>query len=105
MPEKKRLKKVATLDHLKESNALSIDLNQGLSIALFLINGQVYALDNHCPHKMAPLAEGKLDQHTIICPWHCWKFDVTSGRCTSGQDTCVKTYHVIIEDNNVYIEF
>jgi nitrite reductase (NADH) small subunit len=104
MAEKKRLKKIATLDHLKKSNALSVDIDQGLSIALFLINGQVYALDNHCPHKMALLAEGTLDKHTIICPWHCWKFDITSGRCTSGQDAYVKTYRVTIENNNVYVE-
>jgi nitrite reductase (NADH) small subunit/3-phenylpropionate/trans-cinnamate dioxygenase ferredoxin subunit len=52
---------------------------QGIWIALFNVEGTFYAIDNTCPHAGGPLGEGRLDGTTIECPWHGWKFDVTSG--------------------------
>ncbi len=39
--------------------------------------GEVFALDNICPHMQAPLSEGWIcaDKNTIICPFHALEFD------------------------------
>ena len=34
----------------------------------------------HCPHRLASLAYGRVDDEGIRCPYHGWKFD-RSGRC------------------------
>jgi 5,5'-dehydrodivanillate O-demethylase oxygenase subunit len=34
----------------------------------------------HCPHRLASLAYGRVDHEGIRCPYHGWKFDGT-GRC------------------------
>lgn len=103
MLENKRLRKVAKLSHLKENKGLSCDLDEELSIALFLKENKIFAINNHCPHKMALLSEGSLEGNSIVCPWHCWKFDITNGKCLSGQDAKVKTYEVVIKGDDVFI--
>ncbi len=44
-------------------------------------NGQVAALDDHCPHRGIPLSDGVFDGRLIECCYHGWKFD-TAGVCT-----------------------
>lgn len=68
----------------------------GISIGIFNVEGEFYALHNRCPHQQAPLCEGELtgvttaaavgeydwekDGEILTCPWHGWEFDVTTGR-------------------------
>ncbi len=42
---------------------------------------RVVALDAHCPHMGAHLAEGSVEGREIRCFFHAWRFDA-SGRCT-----------------------
>jgi len=44
------------------------------------VAGTLYALDNNCPHNGGPLSKGSLHETTLTCPWHAWRWDVTSGR-------------------------
>jgi len=43
------------------------------------INGVIRALDNECPHRGGPLAEGLIEDGKLICPWHAWSFDPATG--------------------------
>jgi NADPH-dependent 2,4-dienoyl-CoA reductase/sulfur reductase-like enzyme/nitrite reductase/ring-hydroxylating ferredoxin subunit len=42
------------------------------------VEGQYYAFGGNCPHYGAPLNNGLLKDHTLICPWHHACFDVRS---------------------------
>jgi nitrite reductase/ring-hydroxylating ferredoxin subunit len=48
-------------------------------MALYLIEGEVIALQAFCPHMEGPLFEGTLSDGTITCPWHRWCYDVRTG--------------------------
>jgi nitrite reductase (NADH) small subunit len=48
--------------------------------ALVNVDGVLHAVDNNCPHNGGPLAKGTLNGQILICPWHAWSWDVTSGR-------------------------
>lgn len=48
-------------------------------IALFLVEGEVYAVDDRCPHAGASLATGELCDGEVVCPRHGAMFDVRSG--------------------------
>jgi nitrite reductase/ring-hydroxylating ferredoxin subunit len=53
--------------------------------ALANVDGTIHALDNNCPHNGGPLARGTLAGRELECPWHSWRWDVTSGRnCWPG---------------------
>jgi nitrite reductase/ring-hydroxylating ferredoxin subunit len=46
----------------------------------------VFAIDNACPHEGYGLVQGDLVGNTVTCAWHNWKFDVTTGECTLGEE-------------------
>ncbi len=48
-------------------------------IAIFLVDGKVFAIDEHCPHAGGPLGAGHLTGDVVMCPWHGWRFRVTDG--------------------------
>lgn len=52
----------------------------GRAFALVNVEGAFFALDNNCPHNGGPLGMGTLRGTELICPWHGWRWDVTSGR-------------------------
>ncbi len=49
-------------------------------VALFNVDGELYALDGVCPHQGGPLGKGCLVGAVVTCPWHGWQFDVRTGR-------------------------
>jgi nitrite reductase (NADH) small subunit len=52
----------------------------GVEIALFAIDGQVYAIANRCPHRNGPLVRGFVeDGPSIRCPMHGWRYDLRTG--------------------------
>src|SRR4030088_291888 len=44
-------------------------------------DGQVFALDNRCPHMGFPLSKGTVKDGVLTCQWHHAQFDLRSG-CT-----------------------
>jgi len=57
---------------------------EGHDIALFAIDGEVFATDNVCTHGHAKLCDGFLEGHEIECPFHQGRFDVRSGAKGTG---------------------
>jgi nitrite reductase (NADH) small subunit len=51
--------------------------------ALANLDGVYHAVDNNCPHNGGPLAKGRLIDGQVECPWHCWRWDLASGRNTA----------------------
>ena len=74
----------------------------GKAIALFNVDGTFYAVDNTCPHRGGPLAEGELEGTTVTCPWHAWQFDLVTGESLTD-DSRVDRYDVKIEGSDVLV--
>jgi nitrite reductase/ring-hydroxylating ferredoxin subunit len=62
-----------------------------------------FALDNVCPHRGGPLAEGDLIGGEIVCPWHLWGFDLASGRCPGNDEFAVATHDVRVDGDRILI--
>ena len=63
-----------------------------------------FALDNTCPHRGGPLAEGDVIANEIVCPWHLWGFDVSTGKCGGNADLSVSTHEVRIEGDRILVK-
>ena len=74
-------------------------------IALFkLTNGDVRAIENQSPHpKGGVLSEGLVSGEFVFCPVYDWKISLIDGKVQAPDTGQVKTYEVLIEDNQVYI--
>ncbi len=63
---------------LKDGTMLRLDLD-GTPVVLARSNGEYYAFGGTCTHYGAPLHEGVLKGHELLCPWHHACFDIRSG--------------------------
>jgi naphthalene 1,2-dioxygenase system ferredoxin subunit len=80
-------------------------ISKGREIALYSVDGLVYATDNICTHGHARLCDGFLDGHEIECPLHQGTFDVRNGKAMCAPlSVDIRTYPVRIEEGQVYIE-
>jgi nitrite reductase/ring-hydroxylating ferredoxin subunit len=68
------------------------------------VAGRHYAMDNVCSHSGGSLADGWLEDTIVICPLHGWEYDVTSGCCTHIRDECLRTYRVVVQDGELFVE-
>ena len=79
-------------------------LVEGKNIALFNMNGNFHAIDNTCPHRQGPLGEGGLDGAIVTCPWHGWRFDITSGACLVNPQAKVAAYPTKVEGDAILVQ-
>jgi naphthalene 1,2-dioxygenase system ferredoxin subunit len=78
----------------------------GRDVAIYSVDGVVYATDNICTHGQARLCDGFLDGHEIECPLHQGKFDVRDGKPLSEPATeALRSYPAKIEGQRVYLRF
>ena len=50
------------------------------SFAIFSLAGRLLAVQSFCPHMQGPLFQGTLAGDTLTCPWHEWRFSLSTGR-------------------------
>ena len=74
-------------------------------LALFNLGNEYVALDNQCPHKQGPLADGILSGKAVFCPLHNWKISLENGCALSGGKGQVKTYPVKVINDSIYVAF
>ncbi|NKB59945.1 MAG: Rieske 2Fe-2S domain-containing protein [Alphaproteobacteria bacterium] len=77
----------------------------GEEIALFNVDGEIFATHNICTHAFASLADGFQEGAEVECPLHEGRFDVKSGKalCAPVSED-LKTYEVKIEDGAVFVK-
>ena len=94
---------VGKISDIGEGKSQVVNAN-GKELALFKIGGKIYAMENTCPHRGGPLAEGYLEGQEVTCPWHAWVFDVKTGVCQSAPDMKQPTFPVKIEAGDIFVE-
>ena len=80
----------------------TVDLN-GKPVAVFNVEGNFYAISDTCLHRGGPLGEGELDGKTVTCPWHGWRYDVTTGVNEMNPAVVVEKYQVKVEGDDVLV--
>ena len=76
----------------------------GKPVALFNVEGRVYATSNLCLHRGGPLGQGMLSGHEVMCPWHAWSWDVRTGENTANGTLKVEAYEVKVENGVVMVK-
>jgi 3-phenylpropionate/trans-cinnamate dioxygenase ferredoxin subunit len=74
-------------------------------IALYKIDGAIFATSNICTHEYALLSDGYLDGDCVECPLHAAVFHVPTGEVRDGPTSCaLKTFPVKLQDDMVMVE-
>jgi 3-phenylpropionate/trans-cinnamate dioxygenase ferredoxin subunit len=78
--------------------------HDGLSIALYRLEGEYFATDNICTHQFAFLSEGCVVDGCIECPLHQGMFDIRTGKAQGGLvKVDIKTYPIRIEGGRIHV--
>ncbi|MBN3865093.1 Rieske 2Fe-2S domain-containing protein [Pseudomonas frederiksbergensis] len=75
----------------------------GKSLALFNVEGDLFAIDDSCPHQGASLCGGRLEGRVIQCGAHGLRFDLRSGYLLNSTVLKVANYPVEIIDGQAFI--
>jgi nitrite reductase/ring-hydroxylating ferredoxin subunit len=76
----------------------------GTEIAIFNVDGELFATSDMCSHDEASLSDGELFGHVVECPLHGARFDVRSGKPLSLPAVYpVKSYEVRVVDGEIQL--
>jgi nitrite reductase/ring-hydroxylating ferredoxin subunit len=70
----------------------------GRRFAVFPVDGAFRVTDAECPHNRGPLAEGRVEGGTLVCPWHWYRFDLGSGACLTSRRYALAVHPVVQVD-------
>ena len=102
-PENTSRVRVGAVDDFVPGEGRVVDAG-GQSLAVFNVEGRYFVLDNRCMHRGGPLGEGDLDGAIVTCPWHAWRWDVTTGANVNNPAVKVAWFPVTIEDGAVFVD-
>ena len=96
--------KVAETEDVQVSQMMAVEVNDE-RVCLANVNGKYYAIGNVCTHMGGPLAEGKLEDYIVQCPWHGSRFDIRSGKVVRPPAMKPEPiYEVKVENNDILIK-
>jgi nitrite reductase/ring-hydroxylating ferredoxin subunit len=93
---------VANLEQLPPGRGTTVSV-EGKDIALFNVDGTVYAMDDACLHQGLSLGNSKLDGKIVTCRGHGWKYDVTTGSTYPVPGIGVAAYPVKVVDGKIVV--
>ncbi|WP_256684107.1 Rieske (2Fe-2S) protein [Halococcus qingdaonensis] len=94
---------VASLSDLEDEGRKVVS-SDGRPIALFHHEGEVYAVDNRCPHMGFPLTRGTVEDGILTCHWHHARFELEAGDTFDLFADDVQTFPTEIDDGKVYLD-
>ena len=105
--------KAALKRWVRLTSAASIPLREGRAVrvgaeevAVFNLGDRFLAIQNRCPHRNGPLADGIVSGDAVVCPLHAWKVGLETGAVSRPADTmaCVQTFPAREESGIVLVE-
>lgn len=95
---------VINAEHFPVGSRQVFDWN-GLSLLIFNLHGQYYAIRNLCSHEDQTLDSGEVEGEEIICPWHGAGFCIKTGAATRPPAfTAIQTFPVRLIDGKIQVE-
>lgn len=95
---------VCPVADVSEDTAKKVDIEGYPSVALFKVDGQLYATADLCTHGAASLSEGFVEKGIVECPFHSGTFDIRTGQALTFPCTeAISTYPVQVQDGEILI--
>lgn len=94
---------VGSVDDVDEDQPMAATVDD-TKIGVFKVAGELYAMEDVCPHAFALLSQGFVDGDTVECPLHEAVFHIPTGKCLKepgGRDLC--TYKVRLAGHEIQV--
>lgn len=77
---------------------------KGEEMAVFKNNGQLYGIQNICPHEGGQLCKGWIENGEVVCPLHRYRFDLKTGACSTDPKLKVKVFRLVAQGDRFILE-
>jgi nitrite reductase/ring-hydroxylating ferredoxin subunit len=77
---------------------------EGVYVLLIKVHGEIFAIDNRCPHMSCGFSGGSLDDYVIICPCHDWRFDLRTGEYEEEKEIVLTEYEWKVEAGKIWVK-
>jgi nitrite reductase/ring-hydroxylating ferredoxin subunit len=94
---------LAKADEIADGEVRAFDA-KGTAVAVANVGGSFFAFEDTCTHRQCSLAEGELEETTIICPCHGSEFDIRTGEVVNppARDP-VRSFETKVEDGQIQV--
>lgn len=94
---------IGSINDIPVRGARCVDTPQGRIGVFRTAEGQVFAIEDHCPHKGGPLSQGIVHGASVTCPLHNWVISLETGRALGADVGAVRTIPVRTEGDQLFI--
>ncbi len=93
---------VARVEQLPPGNGMVVRIDRK-EVAIFNVDGTIYATADSCLHQGLSLGTSKLDGKVVTCRGHGWKYDVTTGSMLASPEMGVAVYAAKVVDGKILV--
>ena len=95
---------LCSIDEVAAGTAIKVE-TEGLTLAVFNVDGEFYVTDDLCTHGPGSLSEGYIEDDVVECNFHNGQFNIRTGEVVSPPCMVpIKTYPALVVDGKVSIE-
>jgi p-cumate 2,3-dioxygenase ferredoxin subunit len=96
---------LCTRSDLDRDYPLHRELPDGTAVAVYLVDGEIFATADLCSHGDALLSEGFVEGSEVVCPFHMGRFDIRTGQATGAPcHLPIRTIPLLIEGDDVLLD-
>lgn len=94
---------IGTIDDIPQRGARCVMTPLGRIGVFRTAEDQVFAIEDHCPHKGGPLSQGIVHGASVTCPLHNWVISLETGKAQGADEGSVRTIPVKVESKRLFI--
>ena len=88
---------------LQEGKMVKVSV-EGTPVLFIKKGGELFVIDNRCPHMGCGFSGGSLDGFDVVCPCHDWRFDLRTGEYRDDPTIVLTQYEWKVEDGKVWVK-
>lgn len=93
---------IGALNDIPRRGARCVMTPQGKIAVFRTMEDQIFAIDDHCPHKGGPLSQGIVHGASVTCPLHNWVISLETGKALGADEGSVKTIAIKRDGERIF---
>lgn len=93
---------IGFINEIPRRGARCVRTPQGKIAVFRTMEDQIFAIDDHCPHKGGPLSQGIVHGAAVTCPLHNWVISLETGKALGVDEGSVKTIAIKLDGDRIF---
>ena len=87
-----------------QEGSMKLVTAEGTPVLLIKVFGEIFVIDNRCPHMGCGFSGGSLEGYSIVCPCHEWWFDLRNGEYKEEPAIVLVKFDWKIEAGKIWVK-